>query len=172
MSAIIYRLWQDGDDLVQMTEVLHRAYRELAELGLLYVATSQPPEVTAERMAGLETHIALDQGRIIGTITYSSPSLTNGCAYYEQPGVAAFHMFAVDPAYRGQYIGTELLARIEQRAIEDGATELALDTSERAHRLIGMYEKMGYAKVSSVQWDGVNYRSVVMSKPLPSRQSS
>jgi hypothetical protein len=47
-----------------------------------------------------------------------------------------------------------------------GFSEIALDTSERAHHLIQMYEKRGYRFVEYFQWEVTNYRSVVLSKKL------
>jgi hypothetical protein len=57
---------------------------------------------------------------------------------------------------------------VEARARERGAVAIALDTSERAEHLIRWYESRGYSFVEYVQWDLeiVNYRSVILSKPL------
>ena len=56
---------------------------------------------------------------------------------------------------------------IEQRALQQGATELALDTAEGATHLIRWYERLGFRFIQHVSWDETNYRSVVMSKRLP-----
>jgi len=44
--------------------------------------------------------------------------------------------------------------------------ELALNTSELATGLISMYMKKGYRFIEYVQWDDVNYQSVILSKAL------
>jgi len=59
-----------------------------------------------------------------------------------------------------------LLSEVENRVRKAGAKELALDTSERAENLIEYYERKGFRFVEFVQWDRVNYRSVIMSKLL------
>ncbi len=55
---------------------------------------------------------------------------------------------------------------VEAYAAEEGACEIALDTSEHAHHLISMYQNRGYRFVEYAQWDVTNYRSVVLSKTL------
>ena len=55
-----------------------------------------------------------------------------------------------------------LATMAEQRGSELGARYLVLDTSERAADLIALYESRGL----HVQWECLNYRSVVMAKEL------
>ena len=54
----------------------------------------------------------------------------------------------------------------ERRALETGASEIALDTAESAAHLVEMYENRGYRIVEKVDWPETNYVSVVMSKSL------
>lgn len=154
------------DRLSELTELLHRAYAPLAASGLHYVASHQSEAVTAQRIAGKECYLALSEGRIVGTILLAPPGKARGCPYYERDGVATFHQFAVDPEYQGRGVGGLLLHTIEVRARELGAAELALDTAEGAHHLIGRYERCGYRVVDRVDWDQTNYVSVIMSKAL------
>lgn len=60
----------------------------------------------------------------------------------------------------------DLIRRVEELAVQDGAAELALDTAEGAHHLIRYYSARGYRFVDYVQWNDTNYRSVLMSKRL------
>jgi len=55
---------------------------------------------------------------------------------------------------------------VESVAKQDGVTELALDTSEKAEHLIRYYTRRGYRFVEHTQWPDVNYRSVIMTKTL------
>ena len=57
------------DDLHDLTELLHRAYAELAARGLKYVASYQTPDVTEERVRSGRCFVAEAQGRLVGTIT-------------------------------------------------------------------------------------------------------
>jgi GNAT superfamily N-acetyltransferase len=146
--------------------LLHRAYAELAEMGLRFMATHQSSDVTRERCERGECWVAEAEGRIVGTVVYYSPRRSGGCPWYDRPDVASFGQLGVEPASRSQGIGTLLLAKAEERAREDGATEIALDTSEQAHHLIALYERRGYRIVERTKWEEVNYASVIMSKAL------
>ncbi|VAW09710.1 hypothetical protein MNBD_ACTINO02-3200, partial [hydrothermal vent metagenome] len=77
-----------------------------------------------------------------------------------------FFMFGIDPAHQGLGLGTMLVERIEQLAIDLGADELACDTAEHAHRLIAWYTRLGFVRVGSTDWDMVDYKSVLLAKQL------
>ena len=55
---------------------------------------------------------------------------------------------------------------VEERARAIGAHEIALDTSERAKKLIALYTARGYEIVDEADWSVTNYRSVIMSRKL------
>jgi hypothetical protein len=60
----------------------------------------------------------------------------------------------------------------EACAERDDAAELAVDTAEPARHLIDWYTRLGYRFIEYAQWDVTNYRSVVMSKPIPARSAA
>jgi GNAT superfamily N-acetyltransferase len=122
--------------------------------------------VLADRLSAGETILALDDARIVGTVTFTRPEATGGSPFYDGPDVAGVGQFAVAPSHQRRGIGAILGGRVEQRAREIGARYLALDTSERAAGLIALYQSYGFQQVEHVQWQSVNYRSVVMAKPL------
>lgn len=155
-----------GDSVDELTELLHRAYASLAAGGMRYLASHQSPRMTRKRIKKGECFVALDGGRIVGTITLVPPGKTAGTPHYDRRDVASFHQFAVDPALQGRGLGARLLALVERRAVELGARELAFDTSEHAAALIAFYGRRGFRFVEHCRWKSVNYRSVVMSKPL------
>ena len=146
--------------------MLHEAYAPLAAQGLRFVATHQHAAMTKTRMSKGETLLALDAGRIVGTITLKDADHTSGSAFYDRPGVASFGQYAVRPSHQGCGIGSTLLNLVESRAREKGVALLGLDTSEDASHLIELYRSRGYHFVEHVQWPDVNYRSVILSKPL------
>jgi GNAT superfamily N-acetyltransferase len=160
------RLLHESDDLAELTELLHRAYRPLADAGMRFLASHQDEQKTRERIADGECWVATVGTRIVGTIVMYSPTQSHGCPWYERDEVAQFGQFAVEPDMQGHGIGSQLLNHVEQRARETGARELALDTSERATHLIAYYTSRGYWQVETVKWDVVNYSSIVMSKRL------
>ena len=106
-------------------------------------------------------------GWLVGTITFHESSATSGCPWYDRPEVASFHQFGVEPGRRGRGIGSRLLERVEERARETGAGEVALDTAEPARRLRRFYERRGYRFVGFADREPTNYRSVHLSKALP-----
>lgn len=167
LNTVILRKLRPKDSLEEMTALLHRAYRIHADAGRHYVATHQSVEVTRQRVSRGECWVAVDDGSILGTITIRPPGQGRGCDYYEREGVATFQQFAVDPPHQGRGIGRKLLRHAEQRAGQMGASVIAFDTAETAFDLIAMYERYGYAIVAMADWrPRVNYRSVVMAKPL------
>ena len=165
MIVAIRRLCET-DSLIELTELLHRAYAPLAAAGMRYLASHQDAEVTARRAASGECYVAVCAGRVVGTVTLGPPGGGQGAPYYERPGVCAFQQFAVEPEFQRLGVGARLMDTIEARAAELGAAEIALDTSENAHDLISRYERRGYRIVTRVDWDVTNYVSVVMAKRL------
>ncbi len=159
------RLLRDDDDLDALTEMLHAAYRPLADLGLNYTATDQDVQTTRSRVHVGETWVAELDGRVVGTVTLkeSNPEEPN---WYGRPDVAAFEQFGVDPAVQGQGIGKQLLEKIERRAREKGYAELACDTAQPARHLIALYEKWGYRVVDEIRYEGKTYPSFILSKAL------
>lgn len=133
-------------------------------MGFRYLATWQNEQVTRERAEKGECYVALADGRTAGTVTLYPPGREADCEYYRRPGVAMFGQFAVEPEMQGRGIGRLLLDRVERRAAEIGAAEIALDTAEGAAHLIEMYRRRGYAVVGVVDWEVTNYKSVIMAK--------
>ena len=161
---ILIRPLREDDSLDELTELLHRAYKPLADMGLKYVATHQTVDITLRRISRGTCFVVEREGRIVGTITYRDPSQSRGAPYYERPDVAYVAQMAVEPEYQRQGIATRLMRHVEALARADGASELAFDTSEQATHLIEWYQRLGYRAVDQVQWDVTNYRSVIMSK--------
>lgn len=155
-----------GASVSELTAILHAAYRPLAQQGMRYTASHQPVDVTLRRLSKGEAYLAFFQGRLIGTVTLVGAKPESRSLWYRTPGVYSFHQFAISPELQGKGVGSRMLDLIESRASELGAAELELDTSEGAEHPIALYRKRGYRFIEHVQWNGVNYRSVIMSKAL------
>jgi len=166
--VFIVRPLAPEDSISELTALLHRAYKQLADMGLRFVATYQDDDTTRKRISHSECYVAVMDGKIVGTIKLEPPESTGGSPWYDRPDVAGFGQFGVEPELQGMGIGRTLLAKVEERARELGAAELALDTAEPATHLIELYERWGFRIVETVQWGVTNYRSVVMSKSVPS----
>ncbi|MGI8923196.1 MAG: GNAT family N-acetyltransferase [Fimbriimonadales bacterium] len=165
-SEVDIRRLEPTDDLQELTDLLHRAYKQLADMGFRFLATHQDTETTRERTQGGECFVGHIEGPIVATMTFYDAAHTSGCSWYDRPEVASFGQFAVEPSLQRSGIGSRLIELAEGRALETGATELALDTAEGATRLIGLYERRGYRLVGNADWNETNYRSVILSKRI------
>jgi GNAT superfamily N-acetyltransferase len=161
------RLLEESDSIHDLTSLINRAYKRLADMGLRYVATWQDDDITQERIKGTECWVGILDGRIVATALLRDWEHSNGTPWYERPDVAVLGQFAVEPDVQGMGIGSAMLRHVENRAHETGASELALDTAESADHLIKWYEKRGYRFIDYVDWRPLtNYRSVILSKTL------
>jgi predicted N-acetyltransferase YhbS len=130
------------------------------------MATDQSVEVTRKRAAQGDCFVAVANEPIVGTILFRSAAQTKGCPWYDQPEVASFGQFAVEPTLQSAGLGRRLITHVEDRARRSGAMEIALDTAEPARHLVEWYGRLGYRFVETAQWGHTNYRSVIMSKRL------
>jgi len=163
----LIRRWRETDDAFALTDLIHRAYQQLADQGLNYIGTHQTVEVTLERLAQGESWCVEIDDEIVGTITLFAPGEQSGCEYYRNEKPCAFGQFAVDPQYQGLGIGKALLELAEQRGRDWGAKMLACDTSELAHDLISMYRRLGFEVVGEADWrPQVNYKSVILARAI------
>jgi ribosomal protein S18 acetylase RimI-like enzyme len=166
LSKIIIRPLSRSDSLDELTSLLHRSYKKLADKGWCYLATHQKVKTTKKRVRKSSCYVAIFEGKIIGTICYRSPKVKAKHDYYIQPFVASFGQFAVDPEFQNIGLGSRLIDLVEKFAIRDKAKEIGIDTAEEAIELIEYYKKRGYKFVTYAQWHMTNYRSVIMSKDL------
>jgi len=165
-KGIEIRLWTEADEVGRITEILHKAYAQLADLGFKYHATWQGDDVTLKRLNSGISYLALNEDTIVGTITLYLPPLFSGCSWYERGDVASFGQFGVDPEFQHNGIGSMLLAAVEAEATRRGIPHLALDTAEGAEHLIKLYKRRRFKFVGYADWDITNYRSVILSKEL------
>jgi uncharacterized damage-inducible protein DinB/GNAT superfamily N-acetyltransferase len=160
------------DSLDALTALLHLAYAPLAAAGLNFSAATQDRETTARRAAEGQCFVAVQDGRLVGSVTVCGP-YAEGVAPWAAPvpwfrdrDNAHFHQFAVHPDLQGQGLGRRLVAACERWALQRGYRRMALDTAEPAAALRALYARLGYADVGHVQWEGKAYRSIVMLKSL------
>ncbi len=167
---VFYRYLALKDDVDDITAILHEAYAPLAAAGMRFVASHQDSAMTRRRLDQGDTIVAVDQGRIVGTVTLARADATGGAPFYDVHGVASLGQFAVRPSHQRCGIGRTLVGLVEDRARELGVQHLALDTSEHAEDLIAFYGSLGFYVVARHRWSTVNYRSVIMAKELAMRR--
>jgi GNAT superfamily N-acetyltransferase len=159
----------ETDSLEALTELLHRAYKPLADAGMQFLASHQTVETTRKRCLRGQCFVAVEGEAIIGTITLYGPTPTSTCLLFRREDVWHFGQFAVEPSRQHEGIGRQVLEVVEVVSRQAGASELALDTSERATDLIAYYERQGFRHVEDISWgEVVNYSSVVLSKKIVS----
>lgn len=165
-QEILIRPIEPTDSLEELTDLLHRAYKFLADLGFRFTATHQSVAVTADRIKDGTCLVAVQDGKLVGTITYYNSARKGGTPWYERSDVAYFGQFAVEPTLQKIGLGGYLITLVEELAKRDNMRELALDTAEGATHLIAYYNKRGYRFIDYHSWGTTNYRSVILSKTL------
>jgi ribosomal protein S18 acetylase RimI-like enzyme len=163
------REFRDSDPVSEITDLLHRAYKPLADAGWKYVASYQDDTRTLHRIKTGRCFLLTDQDKIIGTIVYYTTLYNRpDCpAIYNETGFSHFGQFAVEPFFQKQGLGSMLMNHVEQFAQAEGNHTICFDTSEHAHHLIDYYKKRGYEFAAYHQWVDTNYRSAIMKKVLP-----
>ncbi len=168
-TPIVRRL-APTDSIPEITRLLHRAYAPQVAMGLKPLAGRQDDATTAERAANSECYLAVLPGngkdRIVGVILFEEVEQVTFPPFFLRPDVAHFAQFGVDPDLQGMGIGRMLLDKVESRARENKATELALSMAEPDTNLRAFYEKRGFRFIEYWQWPYTNYRSCILSKKL------
>jgi GNAT superfamily N-acetyltransferase len=157
---------KESDSIDDLTILLNKAYKSLADAGFRYVASYQDSKITLDRIKNAACFIGTINEKIVATISYYDPANTHYPKWQEDAVVAHFGQFAVDPSFQGSGIGNRMLAHVEDLAKHNNVDELALDTAENAAHLVSYYNRKGYRFVTYVQWKETNYRSVILSKQL------
>ena len=179
---------QPHDSISEITQLLHRAYKPQVDMGLQPLAGRQGDDITADRAAHSECLLAvmprapetvspslsgfdfskvkLGPDRIVGIILFEEVEKVTFPDFFLRPDVAHFAQFGVDPDCQGMGIGRMLLEKVELRARENKASELALSMAEPDVNLLEFYIKRGFRLVDYWQWPYTNYRSCILSKRL------
>ncbi|MGF7059696.1 GNAT family N-acetyltransferase [Brassicibacter mesophilus] len=163
-----FRSFSSDDSIEELTHLLHRSYKILADMGLKYVATTQDNSITLKRIRNAyKCYIGMYKNKIVSTISLYSPKPSDTSSWYNKDFVAKIGQFAVAPELQKYGIGSKMMDIVEEEARKiKNVTEIALDTAETAHHLIGFYKKREYRYVETIQWHETNYKSVVLSKSL------
>ena len=165
---IEFRLLSPDDSIEELTRLLNKSYKVLADMGLNYVAATQDNSITINRTRGAyKCYVGIYNNNIAATISLYSPGPSDKSSWYSKAYVAKFGQFAVAPELQKYGIGSKMIDIVEGEARKlENVSELALDTAETAYHLIDFYEKKGYRYIETVQWGVTNYKSVILSKLL------
>ena len=92
-----------------------------------------------------ETYVALDCGRVVGTVAFYPDVVLEGWSNFPS-GWAGFRALAVDPAGRGSGAGRSLVERCLTRARDVGAATLGIHTIEHLTDAVRLYQRMGFVR--------------------------
>lgn len=161
------RLFDESKDSVEeLTNLLHRAYKRLADMGLNFIATFQSAEYTRNYLKKGECYILEANSKLTGTVFYYTTMWDDAPEIYKQKESVLIGKFAVEPALQMHGLGSKLMDFVESLAIKRNKKRVVLDTSEKALHLIDYYNNRGYKYIHHWQWPDVNYKSVILSKEL------
>ena len=166
MIDFAIRRLRPSDSLEGLTQLLHRAFSELALRGIECQCASQSVARTRERVERGECFIAVSGHQVIGTITLEAVDRHSSISTYRDPATASVHQLAVDPARQGEGIGRSLMAQAIAWAGARRHARLALDTPEGALRQVAWYFDRGFDVVETVHVPGRRYASVVLARQL------
>lgn len=157
---------ESSDSAEELTELLHRAYKRLADMGLNFIATFQSVEYTRSYFRKGQCFVLTSGEKIEGTIFYQTVMWDDAPEIYKDQDSVLVGKFAVEPSLQKLGLGEKLMDFVESYAARNGKNRVVLDTSEKAQHLIDYYTRRGYKFIENWQWPDVNYRSVIMSKEL------
>jgi ribosomal protein S18 acetylase RimI-like enzyme len=98
------------------------------------------------RLDVAELLVAVLDGEVVGSVTYYAPG-PRAEAQGWPADWAGLRLLAVAPVARGLGIGRAIMEASVERARADGATALALHTTEMMEVARAMYERMGFIRV-------------------------
>lgn len=156
-------------DAPALTEVLHAAYAELAEMGLNFTAVDQAVSTTLARAGAGACWVAERGDELLGTVTMSYPPsvpVMRMSPTAARPGTVWLNQLAVTPQARGLGLAGTLVRTGLAWAREQGAIVVGLDTAIPATHLIELYTRWGFAERDTIHWEGKTYDSVVMTRSL------
>lgn len=115
---------------------------------------------TERRDAEAEVWVAVEHGRVLGTLTWCPP----GSAWREigAPNEAEFRMLAVDPTEQGRGTGRALVDACIDRARAEGMTALVLSSAGWMSAAHHLYERMGFVRTPERDWspsEGIELRT-------------
>ncbi len=108
---------------------------------------------SAARAAEAELWVALDGGRILGSVTLCP--VGSPWRQIAGEGEGEFRMLAVDPAAQGRGVGAALVGHVLDRSRAVGDRSVVLSTSTEmltAHR---MYARLGFTRLPERDWSPV-----------------
>ena len=117
-SGLLIRPIAETDSIEELTDLLHRAYKVLADMGFRFFATHQTPEQTRSRISRGECYVGVMDGAIVATVTFYPPPRDSAHLpeWYRRHDVSYFGQFAVEPSLQRGGIGGCMMDHVEELA--------------------------------------------------------
>lgn len=116
------------------------------------------------------TELSTDPNVVLGAFGASQPDGAIGCVGLllagQEPGSAEVKSLFVMPEFRGQGIGSSLMAAVEDRALDAGITVLRLETGIYQPESVALYGGRGYRVIPRFGHYPEDPLSVFMEKRL------
>lgn len=110
-----------------------------------YLADLVDPARVRGRFDVAETYVAVQTGRIVGSIAFYPDIVLEGWSNLPS-GWAGFRALVVDPGVRGAGIGRALVERCMARARGVGAPTLGIHTISLLTDAVRLYERLGFVR--------------------------
>ena len=148
------------DDSIQVNALAVEAFTQYKEAYLDWPVFKEKIGRMSDLAEAGEIIVAEKNGQLVGAVAYIGPGKPK--ALYFQPEWPIIRMLVVSPKARGHGIGRALSEGCICRAQRDGATVIALHTSDLMDVALPMYLRMGFTwKRDTPPIHGVEYNVYV-----------
>jgi GNAT superfamily N-acetyltransferase len=128
-------------------EVMTLQRAAFVQEALIYGTPEMPPLTQALEEVESELH------ENIGCVALDGPRMVGAVRARLDGSLLLVGRIAIAPDRAGEGIGTTLLAAVERRGAEAGATEAELFTGSLSEANLRLYEREGYVETERVQGD-------------------
>ena len=107
----------------------------------------------ARRAADAELWVAVDDGKVVGTVTFCPPESSYREIAWADEG--EFRMLAVSAGARGRGVGAALVEHCVQRSRELGLAGVRMSSMDRMTSAHRVYERQGFVRAPEDDWQPV-----------------
>ncbi len=149
------------EDVPAIKQVVNAAYKKLGDMGFNCAGITVDEETILRKMQKRDTYVVTINGKVVGTVSFRVKT-------WESTGGSRLYLtqLAVLPEYQGQHLASYLFDLADDVAREKGQSIIRLDTVAKAKHLVDLYLKKGFHVLREVQWNGRNYKSVIMERDV------